>query len=308
MRITIVLAFLLIAPGLLHAQDVATAEPAVRIRRSPAAPPRPAVRAGNGRGKKRLDPVAPGDDDTFRPTVIVRRGTSQGSGTVIASVDDDSLVLTAAHVVRSEGPLLVELHRYNLGLERRANPAGRWPRRVPAELVGADASADVAIVRVRRMVALPYVAKLSEDDQDALPTDATLTSVGIDLGTKLSSWKTELVETASFHLNDSDDDRPFLITAKIPEHGRSGGGLFTGQGRLVGVCVGHAEMIQGRRMGVFASIDSVHRILREHDLTAVVDRSTARRDKLRRARSDLPNQASSSLTPTGSRAPAPARP
>ena len=40
------------------------------------------------------------DDWTFRPTVVVRRGTSQGSGTIIASVDGETLVLTAAHVVR----------------------------------------------------------------------------------------------------------------------------------------------------------------------------------------------------------------
>ena len=137
------------------------------------------------------------------------------------------------------------------------------------------------------MVRLPYVAKLFDDDQDALPADVVLTSVGIDLGTKLSSWNTELVETASFQLNDSEVDRPFLITAKIPEHGRSGGGLFTDQGRLVGVCVGHAEMIQGRPMGVFASIDSVHRILREHDLVAVVSRSAARRAQAAAARSVL---------------------
>ncbi|WP_076346202.1 S1 family peptidase [Paludisphaera borealis] len=314
MRTTIALAFLLIAPAFLHAQDAGptepspAAEPAVRIRRAPATSPKPAARAG----KRQLDPVAPGDDGTFRPTVIIRRGTSQGSGTVVASVDDDTLVLTAAHVVRSEGPILVELHRYNLGLERRTNAPGRWPRRVPAQLVGADASADVAVLRVRQMVALPYVAKLSEDDQDALPDDSILTSVGIDLGAKLSSWKTELVETASFQLNESDVDRPFLITDKIPEHGRSGGGLFTGKGRLVGVCVGHAEMIQGRRMGVFASIDSIHRILREHDLNAVVDRSSARHEKLRRPRPDLPRQArrpsSPSLTPTEASDPAPARP
>jgi S1-C subfamily serine protease len=314
MRITILLAFLLLTPALLDAQEVAgygpsaTAEPPVRIRRSPATSPHTAPKTA----KRRLDPVAPGDDGTFRPTVIVRRGTSQGSGTIIASLDDDTLVLTAAHVVRSDGPILVELHRYNLGLERRPKTEGRWPRRVPAELVGAEPSADVAIVRIRKMVALPYVAKLSEDDQEALPDDAILTSVGIDMGSKLSSWKTELVETASFQLNDSDVDRPFLITARTPEHGRSGGGLFTGEGRLVGVCVGHAEMIKGRRMGVFASIDSVHRILQEHDLVAVVDRSTAHREKIRRGRSDLSRQTrqseASTLTPTEAKDPASARP
>jgi len=300
MRHLLILAFLLIAPLASPAQEAAapSAEPPLRIRRSPSAKPKPAPKAS----KTRLDKVEPGDDGTFRPTVLVRRGTSQGSGTIVASIDDDTLVLTAAHVVRSEGPVLVELHTYNLGLERRSNLAGRWPRRLPAEVVATDVPADLAIVRVREMVALPHVANLYADDQDALPDDSTLTSVGIDLGVKLSSWKTELVEIATFQLNDSEVDRPFLITDRTPEHGRSGGGLFDARGRLVGVCVGHAEMIQGRRMGVFSSIDNVRRILREHDLTAVVDRSTARHDSSRRADADPSRRSrrpsSPALTPT----------
>jgi S1-C subfamily serine protease len=303
MRTTILLALLLIAPACVLAQEAAPsgaqeADSAVRIRRSPASPPRAASRPA----KKRLDPVMPGDDETFRPTVVVRRGTSQGSGTIVASLDGDTLVLTAAHVMRSEGPILVELHTYNLGLERRSNLAGRWPRRIPAEVVATDDAADLAVVRVREMVALPYVATLHEDGQDALPDDSTLTSVGIDLGAKLSSWKTALVEIASFQLNENSVDRPFLITERTPEHGRSGGGLFDERGRLVGVCVGHAEMIEGRRMGVFSSIDSVRRILREHDLAAVVDRSTARRNSSRHARTDARRRArrpsSPELTPT----------
>src|SRR5512144_797860 len=63
------------------------------------------------------DRPVPADDGTFRPTVLIRRGTMQGSGTVIASVEGETLVLTAAHVVRGPGELRVELHRYNLGLE-----------------------------------------------------------------------------------------------------------------------------------------------------------------------------------------------
>ena len=91
----------------------------------------------------------------------------------------------------------------------------------------------------------------SADDEPR--TTADVTSVGIDMGSKLSSWKTRLVDIFWFELNDSGNERPFLVTAKIPEHGRSGGGLFDADGTLVGVCVGHAEMVQGRRMGVFSS-------------------------------------------------------
>ena len=222
--------------------------------------------------------VQDSDNWTFRPTVLIRRGTSQGSGTIIASLDGDTLILTAAHVIRGHGPILVELHRYNLGLEHLPSSPGRWPRQVPAELAASDTAADIAVVRVRNMVALPFVARLVEGSEPP-PLKADLTSVGIDLGAKLSSWKTVLVEVLGFELNDSGTDRPFLVTARIPEHGRSGGGLFDQYGKLVGVCVGHAELIKGKRMGVFSSAENVRELLRQNELTAVIDKSEAAQGK-----------------------------
>ena len=204
--------------------------------------------------------VLEADNLTFRPTVLVRRGTSQGTGTIIASIDAETLVLTAAHVVRGTGEIKVELHRYNLGLERSSTQSGRWPRLVSAECVATDAAADIAVLRLRNMVALPYVSHLASAD-DEPRTTADVTSVGIDMGSKLSSWKTRLVDIFWFELNDSGNERPFLVTANIPEHGRSGGGLFDADGTLVGVCVGHAEMVQGRRMGVFSLSESVRELL-----------------------------------------------
>ena len=175
----------------------------------------------------------PWDDGTYRPTVVVRRGTSQGSGTIIASVDGETLVLTAAHVVKAEGPIFVELHRYNLGMERLPATPGVWPRVITASLAAADTAADLAIVRIEKMTALPYVARFTHDN-DEPPPNAMVTSIGIDLGLKLTHWSSRLVETVTFELNDSGSARPFLITEKIPEHGRSGGGPLPGQRRSRG--------------------------------------------------------------------------
>jgi S1-C subfamily serine protease len=254
--------------------------------------------------KRPHDEVLEADNLTFRPTVLVRRGTSQGSGTIIASIDAETLVLTASHVVRGTGQIQVELHRFNLGLERSLSQSGRWPRQVSAECVATDPAADIAILRVRNMVALPYVARLGSVD-DEPRTTADVTSVGIDMGSKLSSWKTRLVDIFWFELNDSGNERPFLVTAKIPEHGRSGGGLFDADGTLVGVCVGHAEMVQGRRMGVFSSIESVRELLKEHDLASVVSRSEARHPRLGRSTSStvrhLGRPTRSGVTSTGAR-------
>jgi hypothetical protein len=110
------------------------------------------------------------------------------------------------------------------------------------------------------------------------------------------------VEVLWFELNDSGTDRPFLVTERIPEHGRSGGGLFDKSGKLVGVCVGHAELVKGKRMGVFSSIENVRQLLREQALTSVIEKSEERRKRLARSagfpgrRVTLPS--SSVVTPT----------
>ncbi len=220
-------------------------------------------------------PALPSDDWTYRPTVLVRRGTTQGSGTIIASVDGETLVLTAAHVLKDEGPVKVELHRYNLGLERRQAAPGDWPRVIRGAVVARDKAADVAIVRIDKLAALPYVARLAHNDFKLTP-NCVVDSIGIDQGSRLTRWSSRLVETVWFELNDSRERRPFLITAKIPEHGRSGGGLFLAGGELIGVCVGHAEIEEGTREGVFASGESIRALLENHHLIAAVRRSELR--------------------------------
>jgi len=237
----------------------------------------------------------PGDDLTFRPTVIVRGGDGQGSGTVIASVPGEALVLTAAHVVRGTGPVRVELHRYNLGLER-TRPADGWPRTLAGEVAAADPAGDVAVVRLRGCPTLPYVARLTAAG-DEPGRGAAVTSLGVDGGARLDSWATRVREVSWFSMGPkpADDpgtgDRPFLITDRAPEQGRSGGGLFLDGGRLAGVCVGRVEVSKGRARGVFASTESVRLLLRDHDLEEVVARSArvVRPGAVQRTRKDQPS-------------------
>jgi hypothetical protein len=226
--------------------------------------------------------------------VLVRRARSQGSGTIIASVDGQTLVLTAAHVVHNTGPIVVELHRYNLGLEKSATAPGPWPRRVSAELLAADQAADLAILRIAKLRALPYVARLARD-HTVPPADSIVSSIGIDLGTNLTGWSTHLVETVSFELTGNREQRPFLITEKIPEHGHSGGGLYLANGELVGVCIGHSELVKGKEMGVFAARESIRLLLVDRKLSAVIARSESRRA---RSKSRSPQVTAAAHTPT----------
>ena len=236
------------------------------------------------------------DDLTFRPTVVVLRGSSQGSGTVIASVAGEALVLTAAHVVRGEGPVTVELHRFNLGVERSAAAKG-WPLSIKGEVAASDKGADVAVVRLKLKTPLPYVARLAASG-DEPKRGAVILTVGVDGKRKLESWESPVVRTAWFVAGDApfneatlrnaenraDFDpeagaRPFLITRKAPVGGRSGGGLYADGTRLAGVCVGRIDLSSGAAVGVFAGPDSVHKLLRDHGLDAAVARSVEARER-----------------------------
>jgi S1-C subfamily serine protease len=215
------------------------------------------------------------DDRTFRPTVVVRKGAAQGSGTVIASANGETIVLTAAHVVDDPGPLRVELHRYNLGVERQET-RGRWPRSLAAEVIAADEAADVALLRFRRTPSLPYVARLAPAAAEPAP-GTVVTSVGIDLGAHLGGWTTRVARLERLEVEGTGAEGLFLITPRFPEHGRSGGGLFLPNGDLVGVCVGRAHLSTGKRSGLFASCTSIHRLLHDHDLEALLAGPPARR-------------------------------
>ena len=220
-----------------------------------------------------------GDDLTFRATVIVRRGDGQGSGAVIASAPGETLVLTAAHVVHGKGPVVIEVHRFNLGREHSEAVTG-WPVALVGEVAAEDRSADVAVVRVRGKEAMPFVARLTAPG-DEPDTGAAVTSIGVDGGAKLESWRTRVRDVSWFSMghDPAADPRPFLITEKAPVPGRSGGGLFLEDGRLSGVCVGRIERPRGRAWGVFAAPESVRLLLRDHDLETSVARSEAAHDQ-----------------------------
>jgi len=228
-----------------------------------------------GAESPRSEGPVPGDDLTFRPTVVVIRGTSQGSGTVIASIPGETLVLTAAHVLEAGGAAFVEIHRYNLALEKKRNSDG-WPKKIPAKVIATDVAADVAVLRIEGFQAMPFVASVGEKTEEPQPGTVVI-SVGVDRGAKLSSWTTRIIDHARINMDKGGGERPFLLTQTPPDFGRSGGGLFLADGTVIGVCVGRAEVIKGHRVGIFASTASIHRMLNEHNLDFNVSRSVARR-------------------------------
>jgi S1-C subfamily serine protease len=212
----------------------------------------------------------------FRPTVTIRKGDGRGSGTVIASTARATLVLTAAHVISDAGALQIELHPYNYGLEKdekRLVGTGQWPRLAPAEVLASDPNADVALVRVPRLAGLPYVARVARDSVEPEPK-GVFTSIGVVGGQELTGWRTDVQGSARIDLpsftgrGTRGDPRLFTITTKPPEFGRSGGALFRPDGSIVGVCVGRLQPSNGPTVGVFASLESIHKLIRDNGVEA----------------------------------------
>lgn len=225
------------------------------------------------RASRRMAPAAratKADNATYRPTVKIRRGNSAGSGTIIASAPGESLILTAAHVVNGEGDLLVELHRYNLGVELNQPKIG-WPKAHPADIVAVDVEADVALIRLPGLAKLPFVARMADISDEPRPGEH-VASYGIDLGEHLNSWETKVRGLIRLNRGGDGKARPFLVTEKAPEHGRSGGGLFRDDGRVIGVCVGRIEMAGSKPVGLFASPSSVRKLLADPEARAAIAR------------------------------------
>jgi len=206
--------------------------------------------------------------DVVSPTVQLRNGNKTGSGTVFRSVQNDTLILTAAHVVNGGSDLKVEIHRHNLNPNTR-NPmlteGGGWPKLVPATVEAIDSAADVALVRIRGMAPLPRVCRFDPNSPE--PTVGNvLTSVGIDRSLHLTRWTTGIVGPTLFEVIPGEGKRRFTITTRFPEHGHSGGGLFRADGTVVGVCVGQLTLKPGvPKVGLFASVGSVRKLFDEYE-------------------------------------------
>ncbi len=212
------------------------------------------------------DSPRPEDDATYRPTVMIRRGTSLGTGTVIASAGGGALVLTASHVVAGFGSILVEVNRFNLGVEKFRDAAG-YPKRFEAAVVARDAGADLAILKVPGGVEFPYASQVGRGDATP-PVGSPVTSIGFDKGARLVGFATRVRSVDRVDLGKGGGMRPFLITDDPPEVGRSGGGLFRADGVLVGVCVGRIEMSKQATRGLFSTLANIKALIRSDDAVA----------------------------------------
>lgn len=184
-----------------------------------------------------------------------------GSGVIIYSNSEETIVLTAAHLLPDDATkVIVDFFDGVLIREQKVGPGTvAYERSAVGTFFEIDRQSDLALVRTKPGVILPaspVVAlgwKFSPKEQ--------MLAAGCDLGVKPSIFSTHIRR-----LIFRDVDRPDMFLSEYsayvadyaPKPGRSGGGLFTLNGYLVGVC---QFTEPGENMGWYSSNGLLRRFL-----------------------------------------------
>jgi thiol-disulfide isomerase/thioredoxin len=188
------------------------------------------------------DAVQRAEAATVRLRVYDGNGFGAGTGTIVDVHGEEALVLTCGHLFRdTKGQGRIEVDLFVSGETRT----------VDAQLIDYDAdSRDIALVAIRPGFAVQPVKVISPDQ---LPASGDVAfSFGCDRGADPSRRDTRVTGVNKYN---QDKGASNLEIAGAPIDGRSGGGLFDTQGRLIGVC--NAADYEGD-VGIYAGPGAVH--------------------------------------------------
>ncbi|MBN1395833.1 MAG: trypsin-like peptidase domain-containing protein [Pirellulales bacterium] len=146
-------------------------------------------------------------------------GHSCGSGTIVDARDGEALVLTCGHIFRE----LKENGRIEVDLFGAGGP-----QRVPGKLISYDIDRDVGLVAIRPQG--PVSAARIAPEEYHVRAGMSVVSVGCDNGADPTARRSRITSL------DKYLGPPNIQVAGQPVEGRSGGGLFSGEGYLIGVC------------------------------------------------------------------------
>ncbi len=190
---------------------------------------------------------------TVRIVVSEPNSVAYGSGTIIDQRGSDALVLTCGHLFRDA--------QSRTSIEVEFGFPGQ-PTRVPAMVLGFDSEDhDVALVIARVDRQVP-VAPLASPNTVLLAGEPVF-SVGCDGGADPTVFRTRIKAITDYVVAKKFD------TYGRPAQGRSGGGLFTAGGQLVGICNAAAVEVDE---GIFAGPDSLIALLDHHGLRELLER------------------------------------
>jgi thiol-disulfide isomerase/thioredoxin len=179
---------------------------------------------------------------TVRIRVDEERSTAFGTGTIVDVHGDEALVLTCGHIFREMKPhsqLTVDL--YNGQLQ---------PYNLPAQLIdfqANDGQPDIGLLSFRLPFAVEPVPLLPKGE--SLSKGQPAFSFGCDHGENPTRRDTQ-IKNINRYIGPAN-----IEIAGAPAVGRSGGGLFDNQGRMIGVC-NAADAADDE--GIYAAADVVY--------------------------------------------------
>ncbi|HZN32228.1 MAG TPA: trypsin-like peptidase domain-containing protein [Pirellulaceae bacterium] len=180
-------------------------------------------------------------------------GYGFGTGTIIDTHDSEALVVTCGHLFREsrgQGKIMGEV------------VVAGAVQKVEGQMIGYDLDRDVALVSLRVPGAVAPVA-VAPPGHAVRPADAAFT-VGCDKGADPTVRQTHITAVNKYQ------GRPNFTAAGQPVDGRSGGGLFSADGKLIGIC-NAADPADDE--GLYAGLASIHWQLDQVGLSEVYQRS-----------------------------------
>ncbi len=174
---------------------------------------------------------------TVRLKVLDAQGHGVGTGTIIDRHGEEALVITCAHIFRTsqgKGEIQVELF---------AKPGPT----VKGQLIDWDLHRDVALIALRPGFEVPVVTVAGADYQSQV--GEPVFTIGCNKGQDPTVESSRIATVNKYH------GRPNVTVKGQPIDGRSGGGLFSADGKLIGIC-NAADAIDDE--GLYASLPAVH--------------------------------------------------
>ena len=176
-------------------------------------------------------------------------GHSCGSGTIIDARAGQALILTCGHIFRdSQGKGRIEVNLFGPGGEQK----------VLGQLVSYDPDRDVGLVAVDTPGPVA-VARVAPRGYAIQPGDPVM-SVGCNNGDRPSARHSRVTAINKFQ------GPPNLQVADRSVEGRSGGGLFSSDALVIGVCNAHGP---GENESLYAALAAIHAELDKTKLSYV---------------------------------------
>ncbi|MDG3005176.1 thioredoxin domain-containing protein [Paludisphaera mucosa] len=194
-----------------------------------------------------------------------------GSGTIISSTPEESIILTCAHIFKLDGrkqatpdkfpnKIAIDLFDGRLKGQQQLTCVEEG---IPGKAVDYDFGTDVGLIRIRPGRRLPFARVVPAHWQ---PQERMhMYTVGCSEGHDATAWST-LITKAPTRMLRGNDQHLAIECTHAPKQGRSGGGLYTDNGYVAGVC-NFAEP-QGDR-GLYAAPESIYKLLDRNKLAAL---------------------------------------